>query len=164
MEAASIGEAGGENAARRILPMRVFLEDIRSPFNVGSIFRTAESFGVAEIVLSPACPTPDHPRAARSAMGCAAIVPWRIGELLSIPRNEQVFVLELGGTPIGDFAFPPRGTVVVGNEELGASPEARSMAERSAGRVTIPLHGVKGSLNVSAAFAILLHSWFNRIG
>ncbi len=92
-------------------------------------------------------------------MGCTAIVPWRVSDLSGIDDEESVFVLELGGIPIGEFEFPAAGTVIVGSEELGASPEARSRADRGAGRVSIPLYGVKGSLNVSAAFAILMHAW-----
>jgi TrmH family RNA methyltransferase len=64
-------------AKRRVFPgMMVFLEDIRSPFNVGAMFRTAESFGVEKIFLSPFCADPRHRRAQRTAMGCVDIVPW----------------------------------------------------------------------------------------
>ena len=49
--------------------MQVYLEDIRSPFNVGSMFRAAESFGAEKIWLSPLCTDPRHKRAERTAMG-----------------------------------------------------------------------------------------------
>lgn len=156
-------EHSGSAGQRRFLPLSVFLEDIRSPFNVGAIFRSAESLCVEEIILSRACPRPDHPRARRSAMGCTDIVPWRVGDLGDIDHRESIFVLELGGTPIGEFVFPAAGTVIIGSEELGASPEARALGDRSAGRVSIPLYGLKGSLNVSAAFAILMHTWCFRL-
>ena len=96
-------------------------------------------------------------------MGCADIVPWVIGDLGSIAPGETVFALELGGTSLQEFEFPADGSVIIGNEELGLSPEARQRADRSAGRVSIPLHGLKGSLNVSAAFAILMHTWCVRV-
>jgi TrmH family RNA methyltransferase len=61
---------------RRIFPgMEVYLEDIRSPFNVGAIFRCAESFGAEKIYLSPFCADPGHPRAKRTAMGCVSVLP-----------------------------------------------------------------------------------------
>lgn len=147
---------------RRVLPLLVFLEDLRSPFNVGSIFRSAESFCVKQVILTPSCPSPDTQRASRSAMGCDKLVPWTTGGL-NLLDGEKVFALETGGTAIEEFPFPDHGAVIVGNEELGVSPEARRRAADSAGIVSIPLFGVKGSLSVTAAFAILMHHWCNRL-
>ena len=74
-----------------------------------------------------------------------------------------IFALETGGTPIDEFDFPKNGTVVLGNEELGIKPETLELAQSEAGIVSIPLFGVKGSLNVTSAFAILIHAWCSRI-
>jgi len=63
--------------------MHVYLEDIRSPFNVGAMFRTAESFGVEKIILSSFSADPRHRRAERTAMGCIDIMPWERRELFS---------------------------------------------------------------------------------
>jgi TrmH family RNA methyltransferase len=144
--------------------MQVYLEDIRSPFNVGAMFRTAESFGAARVLLSPMCADPEHPRAARTAMGCTGIVPWErcsLEELAakSVAEKLPVFAMETGGTALDDFPFPERGILIAGSEELGVSPEALALCESSAGRVTIPTYGAKGSLNVSAAFAIVIRQW-----
>ena len=65
------------DAIRKILPISVYLDDIRSPFNVGSIFRSAESFCFKEILLSPDTPDPTQSRARRSAMGTDTIMEWR---------------------------------------------------------------------------------------
>ncbi|MDR3114306.1 MAG: TrmH family RNA methyltransferase [Treponema sp.] len=151
------GRLDGEK--RRCFPgMRVYLEDIRSPFNVGSIFRTAESFGVETIFLSPWCADPNHPRAARTAMGCVSVLAW---ERLAPDRGLETpcFALETGGTALKDFTFPSRGTLIVGSEELGVSPQALAVADASLGRVSIPTYGTKGSLNASVAFGIALQSW-----
>jgi len=150
------------SGARRVLPFTVYLEDLRSPFNVGSIFRSAESFCVKQIILSPSCPRPDLPRSSRSAMGSDKVVPWSIGDLETLDQ-EHVFALETGGTPLEKFCFPEDGAVIVGNEELGVTPQARDLVSKGAGIVSIPLYGVKGSLNVTAAFAILIHSWSSRV-
>lgn len=149
--------------ARRPLPIRVYLDDLRSPFNVGSIFRTASSFLVSEILLSPATPSPTHPRAERSSMGGTGLVPWRRAELSELHVAGNVFALETGGTPLPAFRFPVTGTVIVGNEELGACPEALEIASRKAGVVTIPTGGVKSSLNVSVSFGILMHAWYSSL-
>ena len=68
-----------------------------------------------------------------------------------------VFALETGGTPIKDFIFPQKGIVIIGSEELGISPEALAQADH--GTVTVPMTGIKASLNVGVAFGILMHAW-----
>ena len=143
----------------RILPFSVYLEEVRSPFNVGSIFRTAEAFGAERILLSPRTPAPTHPRAVKTARGAAAALPWEVAELDCLRGKENVFALELGGTALGRFRFPSSGIVLVGSEELGLSPEALAIADAGAGRVTIPLAGAKRSLNVSVAFGVLMQAW-----
>ncbi|MDR0643371.1 MAG: TrmH family RNA methyltransferase [Treponema sp.] len=135
----------------------VYLEDVRSPFNVGSMFRIAESFGVEKIFLSSFTADPRHKRAERTAMGCVDAVPWERNE----PPWEQtsIFALETGGIPLKEFSFPRNGVMIVGSEELGVSPANLARADTSLNRVSIPLFGAKGSLNVSAAFAIAMHAW-----
>ena len=137
--------------------MQVYLDEIRSPFNVGSMFRAAESFGAEKIWLSPLCADPRHKRAERTAMGCVDVLPWeRIGfNSLSGP----FFALETGGIPLADFNFPLKGIMIAGSEELGVSPEALAAADASLGRVSIPGYGVKASLNVSVAFGIVMQCW-----
>lgn len=135
----------------------VYAEDIRSPFNLGSIFRTAEGMGAEKIFLSPLCAEATHPRAIRSAMGCIETLGYERVSLDELPADENVFVLETGGTPIERFEFPSHGICIIGSEELGASPEALKRA--TYGRVTIPMVGLKASLNVGVAFGILMQKW-----
>jgi TrmH family RNA methyltransferase len=143
--------------ARRVFPgVRAYLEDLRSPFNVGSVFRSADAFGVAEIILSGFTADPGHPRAARSAMGATAVVPWRRGGLGDLAGAGEAFALELRGESIDSFEFPERGIVVVGSEELGVSPEAMALCSRT---VSIPMLGAKGSLNAGVAFGVLMDAW-----
>jgi len=148
--------------------MWVYLEDIRSPFNVGAMFRTAESFGVEKIILSPLCADPRHRRAERTAMGCVDIIPWERQELFPAQENTPtnnftetppIFALETGGTPLAEFRFPRRGIMIIGSEELGVSPRALTAADASLGRVSIPCYGSKASLNVSVAFGIAIQAW-----
>ncbi len=137
--------------------MYVYAEDIRSPFNLGSIYRTAEAFGAEGLFLSPFCTDENHQRAQRSAMGCYKYVKTKRCSLDDLPNDLPIFALETGGTPINEFAFPENGIVIVGSEELGVSPEALKKA--SYGCVSIPLTGIKASLNVGVAFGILMQSW-----
>jgi TrmH family RNA methyltransferase len=146
-------------AARTVLPIRLYLEEIRSPFNVGAIFRSSEAFGVESLLLSPTTASPLHPRAVKSARGAVKIMPWRFAELDEIREKEGIFALELGGTPLEQFCFPERGIMLVGSEELGLSPKSLALAACKAGRVTIPMAGAKRSLNVSVAVGIVLQAW-----
>jgi len=156
-------------AERQIIKgMHVYLEDIRSPFNVGAMFRTAESFGVEKIILSPFCADPRHKRAERTAMGCIDIVPWERKDLFAsaderLPDTCPVFALETGGVPIDEFPFPEKGLLIAGSEELGVSPRALEAADSSLGRVSIPIYGAKASLNVSVAFGIALNAWRRKV-
>jgi TrmH family RNA methyltransferase len=178
------GDGGLDRGARGIRNFFVYLEDVRSPYNVGAVFRTAESFGVRAVYLSPETPRPDHPRAARSSMGATHAIPWEVCALeeavaaaeaavaeaataesgVSDSPDEgpsvSIFALETGGRVLGEVGLPEPGMVVLGSEELGVSPAALSVAEQSAGRVSIPMAGAKASLNVSVAFGILAYAWW----
>lgn len=135
----------------------VYAEDIRSPFNLGSIFRTAEAMGLEKVYISPCCVDPQQPRAVRSGMGCIETMGWSRLGLDELPDDLPVFALETGGTDIEDFIFPKKGICIIGSEELGVSPEALKRADY--GRVTIPMKGLKASLNVGVAFGILMQKW-----
>ena len=159
-------DSGGrlDSARRTVFPgMRVYLDEIRSPFNVGAMFRSAESFGAEKIFVSKFCADPNHVRARRTAMGCVDALPWERAELFCDDEageaNGTIFALETGGTPLSHFAFPKRGLLIVGSEELGVSPPALAAADSSLGRVSIPSYGAKGSLNVSVAFGIVMQAW-----
>lgn len=140
----------------------VYAEDIRSPFNLGSIFRSAEALGAQGAIVSPMCVPPDHPKAIRSGMGCIETLGFETKSLdeleqFSKEKNIPIFVLETGGTPVEEFKFPQKGICIIGSEELGVSPKALEKA--SYGRVTIPMKGLKASLNVGVAFGILMQKW-----
>lgn len=139
----------------------VYAEDIRSPFNIGSIFRSAEAMGADKVLISPHCIDPTQPRAIRSGMGCIETMGWERLSLDELPPDLPVFALETGGTALADFKFPEKGICIIGSEELGVSPEA--LAKATYGRVTIPMKGLKASLNVGVAFGILMQKWTEAI-
>jgi TrmH family RNA methyltransferase len=147
------------------LPIRVFLDGLRSPFNVGSIMRTSLAFGVEKIWISPEGASPNHRRAKRSAMGAAESLSWDICPLNELPTKEigTIFALEVGGTGISDFHFPENGTVIIGSEELGVSPGSMNRAQNDGGIVSIPMPGPKASINVGVAFGILVRQWVDSI-
>ncbi|MCR4822890.1 MAG: TrmH family RNA methyltransferase [Treponema sp.] len=144
----------------------LYAEDIRSPFNCGSIFRTAEAMGAEKVFISPMCIDPKHPKALRSGMGCIETMGFErksLDELEDFAKenNLPIFVLETGGIPLNEFNFPKKGICIIGSEELGVSPQALEKA--SYGRVTIPMKGLKASLNVGVAWGILMQAWVNSL-
>jgi len=158
-------EEGELDSSRRVVQDKVLVLDrVRSPYNVGAIFRSAEAFGIARIILVEGTASPEHVRAQRTSRGTTDVVPWEFmpeAEVVSFLKSydsEEIIALELGGTSINEFAFPKRGVSVLGSEEFGISPEILSCC---GSRVSIPMGGSKGSLNVSVAAGILLQRWFS---
>ena len=141
--------------------MCVYAEDIRSPFNIGSIFRTAEGMGAEKVIISPFCVDPNQSRAIRSGMGCIETMGWEQIPVEELPDDIPIFALETGGTDIEEFVFPEKGICIIGSEELGVRPQALSKA--TYGRVSIPMKGLKASLNVGVAFGILMQKWVEYI-
>lgn len=151
----------GSHSVRMVGELSLYLDGVRSPFNMGSIFRSAESFGIKEIFISEDSTSPEHKRALRSSMGCTEIIPWSYCSIEQL--GGPFFALELGGRSIDSFPFPEKGTLIIGSEELGVSPKGLFLADESLGRLTIETGGIKGSINVSVATGIALQKWFSSI-
>ena len=157
-------QSGALDETQRIVQDKVLVLDrIRSPYNVGAIFRSAEAFGVSKIILVEGTASPDHVRALRTSRGTTSVIPWSfmseadVVSFLGTYDPKQVIALELGGVSINEFSFPSRGVAVLGSEEFGISPAVLNCCKS---RVSIPMGGAKGSLNVSVAAGILLQRWF----
>ncbi len=111
--------------------LTVILDDVRSIYNVGSAFRTADAVGVGEIVLAGFTPGPDtHPeRIQKTALGAQQSVPWRrvkrVGDAIRRLRSAgaMIVALETGEASVDYRAFKPLWplVVVVGNEVKGVS-------------------------------------------
>ena len=155
----SAGAAGGRGLER----VALYLESVRSPFNLGSILRTAAAFGVRTVGVSDDCPDVGHRRVRRSAMGADGCVRVVRGTVEALRRDYPgpLIALELGGTPVGSFGFPEAGILMLGSEELGLS---RSLLERADARLSVPMPGLKASLNVGVACGIALAFWAAATG
>ena len=154
---------GNLDVSKRIIQDKVLVLDrLRSPYNVGAVFRSADSFGIKKIILLEETASPDHPHARRTSRGCTDTVEWEyMSEESAVSYlnscNMPVLALELGGEDINTFEFPSCGVAILGNEEFGISP---ALLKCCTHRITIPTAGTKGSLNVSVAAGILLQRWF----
>ena len=117
--------------------------------------------GCESVYISPNCTNPSQTKAIRSGMGCIETLGYTRCSLDELPKDKPIFVLETGGTPIQEFKFPKEGIVIIGSEELGVSPEA--LRKATYGTVSIPMTGLKASLNVGVAFGILMQEWVNYL-
>jgi tRNA G18 (ribose-2'-O)-methylase SpoU len=141
-------------------PVVGVLEDIRSLYNVGSCFRTADAMLLRKLVLTGYTPTPPRREIAKTALGATETVPWEFvrdpAEAVDRLRAEgyRVYALEIveGGMQLdrlGRLEYPV--AFVAGNEIGGVGS---STLARCDGAIEIPMYGVKHSLNVAVAFGI----------
>ena len=147
--------------------LALVLEQLHSPFNVGSILRTAASLRVERVWFVGETPSPDHPQAAKSALGTARYVDCvrsaAIGDALAAARDEGFHLvgLEQADKALPLPLLPVEGPtcIVVGHESRGVSPAALAACDA----VTfIPQLGRVGSLNVATATAIALYEMRRR--
>ncbi len=141
------------------------LDRIRSPYNVGSIFRNADAFAIKKIYLIEGSADPGHSRSVRTSRGTVATVDHEVvteDRLFEIVRALAlpILALESGGVDITTFPFPEAGIAVIGGEEVGVTPSLLRLCDASLGRATIMMGGTKGSLNVASATAIMLQRWY----
>lgn len=134
------------------LPIAIYLDHVRSAYNVGSILRTAEALRIGSVHFSDKTPFLDNEKVQRTAMGAAELVPcFRNTPLASLPRPIIALDTSDEAIPVANYLFPSSFTLILGNEEYGISNEALALADLI---LEIPLLGAKNSLNVACAFAI----------
>lgn len=141
------------------------LDNIRSLHNVGSMFRTAEGFGVRKIVLCGYTGTPEQHlwKIGKTALGAELLVQWEKGgptwRAVARLKKEGYAVVGLerapGAVPIGRYRPRRRTALVVGNETRGLT---RAVLRRLDAVVEIPMAGVKESFNVAVACGIALYA------
>ena len=162
LRAKETGGASGAGADIERLPLAAILDDIRSLWNVGSIFRTADGCGVRKLWLAGITGTPPRAEITKTALGAEEQVAWDyradVLEAIEQARAEgyEPVVIEAteGAAGVGEFAWPERPCLVLGNEATGVSPLVLDACEH---RLSIPMCGVKESFNVAVAFGIAAH-------
>lgn len=151
------------------IPLVFVLHNLRSAFNVGSIFRTAECFGVSKIYLCGYTPLPTQEKLAKTSMGTAELIEWeevpKISDILKTLREQNFHIVGLETTshalPLqNDFAKTPTA-FILGNERFGLDADALNLCTEVR---QIDLRGQKNSLNVSVAAAIATYEFSRQWG
>lgn len=146
----------------------VILENIRSAYNVGAIFRTADATGVTKIFIVGYSPTPTdrfgrvQPEISKTSLGASETVPWvyyeNIAAALESLHSEDVSIVAVEQTKnsvtLKDFVIPDKVCYILGNEVDGVSKEALAAVDTI---VELPMLGTKESLNVSVTAGVVLY-------
>ena len=154
-------ETSGAVPARSVNPVVLVLDNLRSAFNVGSIFRSADTAGVSGVLTCGICPKVDNPKLRKTAFSALDSVPSRhyedalsaISELKASGYTVVVMETTEKSQVYCDFKFPKNVALVVGNELTGVDPRLMELADAI---VEIPTFGAKNSLNVASALPIVL--------
>ena len=146
--------------------IHILLDNLRSVFNVGSVFRTANGAAVAHIYCCGTTPTPEHPKFIKSGLGADETVSWTYSRnglntvKAAIAERYHIASLEISSNSDSIFGFFQQTTIqdklllVVGNEVSGIDPEILALSDS---KVHIPMLGEKTSLNVSIAAALAMY-------
>lgn len=143
-------------------PVYGLLDNIRSAWNVGAMFRTADAAGLGGLYLCGMTATPPRPDLEKTALGASATVPWdywsdTLAAIAAVrARDIQVVALEITADSVAHDRFSYRYPLcfVVGHEVAGVRPEVVAACD---GTVAIPMHGAKESLNVAVSFGIMAY-------
>ena len=148
------------------LPVIVVLENIRSAYNVGSVFRTADAFLLEAIYITGYTCIPPHKEIKKTALGAEDTVTWKhfANALLAIEYLKElgykVYAVEQAEGSIALNQLPynagERIAVVMGNEVTGVEQTTIAQCD---GVIEIPQLGMKHSLNIATAAGVVLWEW-----
>jgi RNA methyltransferase, TrmH family len=135
----------------------LFLEKIQDPGNMGTIIRTADWFGIRQIICTPDCVEIYNPKVVQASMG--SLLRVQVCEMdtatLLAENKQPIYAAYLHGEDIRSIQKPEPGIIAMGNESQGLTDELIAAAEYT---ITIPRGGGAESLNVSVAAGIIC-SW-----
>ncbi|MBZ0199952.1 MAG: RNA methyltransferase [Ignavibacteriaceae bacterium] len=142
------------------MPLYVVLDNIRSTYNVGSIFRTSDGAMIEKLIMCGYTPHPPKKEILKTALGSTESIKW---EYLKDPheavlqlKNEGIKIcsLELTDNSIPYYNVKPSDfplCIIVGNEITGVSQSLIDLCDFA---IEIPQYGIKQSLNVAVAYGV----------
>ena len=145
-------------------PISMLLYNIRSLYNVGSIFRTADSAGLEALLLAGYTPAPPRKEIDKTALGATSTVPWRYHkEAAALIEEEKkagktIIAVELTDESrdyrsLEHSHFP--ACLILGNEITGIDDDVLALCDIA---IQIPMYGVKHSLNVAVTAGIVAYT------
>lgn len=160
-----------EEARREVVrnPVHMVLDNLRSAYNVGSIFRTSDAGAVEHMYLCGMTAHPPHKKLEKTALGAFDYVPWTYYErtvdaldALGERGIHRVAVeVTAGAHSLMDYDWPSPVALVFGNEVTGIDER---VLRRCDAAVRIPMQGHKNSLNVATAAGVVLFEILRRWG
>ena len=143
-------------------PITVIAENIRSLYNVGSMFRTSDGAFIEKLWLCGYTGFPPRKEIDKTALGSVETVPWEHTEdtisVIKRLKSDGYLIAALEHTDSSKNYFEAEYTfplcIMLGNEVEGLSEEAVSLADMA---IEIPMYGIKQSLNVSVAYGIIVY-------
>jgi 23S rRNA (guanosine2251-2'-O)-methyltransferase len=154
------------------LPIVVVLDNVRSLYNTGAFFRTADACGIERLVLCGITPRPDQGRKqqraiAKTALGAELTVPWDYYPDTAVALGAyaadgyRLVAVETSTDAIDLYTWTPEWPIclVFGHEKDGVTESLVADIET---HVRIPMHGVKRSLNVATAGGVILYELVRR--
>jgi tRNA G18 (ribose-2'-O)-methylase SpoU len=149
------------------LPVAVLLDNVRSLYNVGAFFRTADAAAIEKLLLCGITGRPPKRAISKTALGAEETVPWEhawdaapaIGTLRS--RGYEIAAVETHVHAVDLFDWRPRFPVcmVFGHEVDGIQPAVSALCDT---HVRIPMLGAKHSLNVATAGGVVIYELLRK--
>ncbi len=148
-------------------PICVIVENIRSLYNVGSIFRTSDGAGIEKLYLTGFTGYPPRKEIDKTALGSVATVPWEYNpktiEVIKKLKEEMYSVVALEHTHSSTEYYNHNTTfplaLIIGNEVDGIDQATLKHCDHS---IEIPMYGIKQSLNVSVAYGIIMYHFIHQ--
>lgn len=159
--------AGTLYDAIAVLPVAIVLDNVRSLYNVGAFFRTADAARIEKLWLCGITGRPPKHAIAKTALGAEETVPWEhTWDPVSVVRSlhetgREVAAIETSLHAVDLFDWMPRfpAAVVFGHEVDGIRPEVSALCDT---HVRIPMLGTKHSLNVATAGGVVMYELLRK--
>lgn len=139
--------------------LTLYLDEIKDPGNLGTIIRTAEWYGIKNIVLSPNCVEWYSPKVVQATMGSIfRVYPFYEKLVNFIEKNpfSNIYGAYLEGNPLYNEPFTKNSLLVIGSESHGIHPSHFELINK---KITIPSFGNAESLNASIATSIIVDNF-----
>lgn len=159
-----------EYKSAKKLPLVVVLDNVRSMYNVGSVFRTADAFRIEKICLCGITSTPPHSEIHKTALGAEMSVDWQsyadAVQAVKDLKEQGYYVYSIeqveGSVKLPELKLEKdtKYAVVLGNEVKGVDQEVVDISD---GCIEIPQYGTKHSLNVSVTAGIIMWSFLEKM-